>query len=266
MVSAGELLFISTDPRSTTGEPLSSGQVLAQFGSPAPFRQASLNGISVFNATGANTSGGADVQAGLLTFNGAGGFTLSGDENDAGTISTNSASGTYSVDGLGRVPTITTGTGVTPVLYLVTENKAFMVFNDTFVTTGFFEPQAAGLFTNASISLGNVILGTATPATTNVTDSSGVFFSNGSGSCSATTDEATPTGLSPDNAFFCSFSVQASPNNGLGTMTLTDVNLGSSSLFVFYIVSPFSPFSLSKAVLIDVTAGTTNPAVSVVTP
>ncbi len=268
VVSTNELLFISTDPRGTTSEPLSSGQVLAQFGSPAPFRQASLNGISVFNVTGANTGGGADVQAGLLTFDGAGGFSLSADENNAGTVSANSASGTYSVqpDGLGRVTTTTAGTGVTPVLYLVTENKAFMVFNDTFVTTGFFEPQAAGPFSNSSLPEGFYTLGTTAPATAKVTDFSGMLFLNGSGSCSATRDEAAPTGLSPDNAFFCNYSVQASPNNGRGTLTLTNVISGSSSGFVFYIASPFSPFRLSKAVLIDVTAGATNPAVSVVTP
>jgi hypothetical protein len=265
-VSSHELLFISIDDRTTTSEPLSSGKILAQFASSV-FSQASLNGASVFSSAGAPSGGGADMQAGLMTFNGTGGFTLSADENNQGTVSSITSTGTYDVqlDGLGRVNTTTSASsGITPVLYLVTENEAFMVFNDTFVTTGFFESQAAGPFTNSFLPEGFYTLGTTAPATANVTNSSGQLFMNGSGGCSATRDEAAPTGLSPDAAFFCSFSVQASPNNGRGTLTLINVNSGSSSDFVFYIVSPFSPFRENETLLIDVTNGRTDPTLSIV--
>jgi len=251
VVSANELLFISTDPRSTTSEPLSSGQVLRQSPSPAAFSQASLNGISVLNDTGVGGAGGSDVEVGLLTTNGAGSFTFATDENNSGVIfSPSNCTGSYKVTpgGLGQV-FLTVGTGgcIVPVLYLVSQNKGFVLFRDSRVETGSFEPQAPappGGFTNASIS-GNFLFGVTMPAINAVSMNSGVLSSDGTGAFKGTVDSNTAMGLVPNQPIADTYSVSA---NGRTTT-------GSGSV-VIYIVSD------SKALFLDVAVGKANAAVS----
>lgn len=249
VVSANELFFLSTDARSTTSEPLSSGQVLKQSPSPAAFSQASLKGISVLNDTGVGGAGGSDVEVGLLTTDGAGGFTSATDENNSGVIFAPSPfTGNYNVDpdGLGRVTL--TGSGNLPLLYLVSQNQGFVLFTDDRVETGSFEPQApapTGGFTNASVS-GAFFFGDIMPAIGGVSMNSGELSFDGVSALSGAQDSNQFTGLLSGQAVADTYMVSA---NGRTTT-------GSGSL-VIYIVSD------SKAVSLGVTAGEANAAVSI---
>jgi hypothetical protein len=173
VVSASEAFLMTTDAESTAG--LQSGTVLSQ--ASTPYSNSSLNASSVFYEVGVNSASPttqSDLGIGLFTANGTGGLTIVSDENDGGTITTNKTiSGfTYSVASNGRV-TITGGAATPPILYLVDNNKAFVLGANASVGSGFLEPQSGGPFTSFSLS-GTFSFGVAPPAVTASTVSSGV--------------------------------------------------------------------------------------------
>lgn len=227
IISAGELIVIDTDLFTSTAS-LFSGQVLKQSGVPFSNSslKSSLNSLSVISLTGLTSTGGSDLSLGLVTFSGSGAFTLVADENKAGTLTlASTTNGTYSVSSNGRVTT--TAGSTPPVFYLVTANEGFVVGTDNVVTTGFFEPQAAGPFMPSSIS-GMFALGTLFPAETNVSDTSGVITSDGVMTLSGKVDNsffASPF-LSPDQVFAATYTVAS---NGSGTMTISSPSAGTAS-------------------------------------
>jgi uncharacterized repeat protein (TIGR01451 family) len=246
VVSANELLSISTDPRSASSV-LSSSRVLKQVGT---FSNSSFNGASVFNATGLKVGGTSDVSVGLFTADGAGQATLLSDENNGGTILLNQMSSlTYSVASSGRT-TIAGGGGQPPILYLVDLNKGFLVGTDNGTTTGSFEPQAGGPFTNASIS-GSYFFGNLARPASGGSESSGVAASDGAGSITAIQDHNNAGQLFADELFAVTYVVSANGRAVLLGQGPTDTN-------VLYIISP------SQAVIIDAGAGNSNGAVTIV--
>ena len=98
VVSAGEMLFMQTDPRGNSSSPAIGGAVLQQSG--PPFSPLSLNGPTVLNLV-ART----DLVVAQQTFDGNGGFSGTLDENNNGVVTVNApVTGGYTVDadGLGH--------------------------------------------------------------------------------------------------------------------------------------------------------------------
>jgi len=250
IVSANEALLMSIDPQTGVGaNSLFAGSALRQVG--GPFGITSLNGTDVITAEGLGSAAStSDVQVGLLVPAGNGNFTFTTDENKAGTITSNpTVSGNYSVAGNGRVTLTNAGTHP-PVIYLVSQDKGFLVGTDTSVTTGFFEPQVGTNFTNASL-LGNFIFGDMAPVVSSSSLNTGIASPNGAtpGTISGTSDNNSSGTLTAGQAFTATYSVAS---NGRVTITSgTDTN-------VMFIVSS------SKAVFISTKAGNANSTITVV--
>jgi hypothetical protein len=148
IVSATELFLMEIDAVSG-GNPLLSGDALQQTGAGS-FSDASLSGTSVLEADGATSApASSTVSLGLATVTTPGTLNLSLDVNARGTLSTSTQQLSYSVASSGRVST--TGTNG-PVLYLVNQNQAFVLYPDSMVTFGNLEPQSLGPFTDVSLS------------------------------------------------------------------------------------------------------------------
>ena len=255
VVSGSELLFIETDTCDSgicTFKGGISGEALQQSG--GPFTASSLNGSAVFNLTAAGngTATGGSVAVGMQTFDGTGNLTGIADQNKNGVITSNQAfNGTYGVDtddlGRGEISLIS---GAKPhSFYVISPGKAFVMDTDSY-GAGMFEPQGGEPFGNASIS-GNFVLGTLPWAFNWVfSPVSGVVNANGSGGLLGTSDGV----VGSDANFSGSYSVAG---NGRTAMTITPGS-GSPSNWVFYLISP------SKAVGIDIGAGTTNSAARII--
>jgi hypothetical protein len=244
IVSASEALLMSVDLQ--TVNTLFAGSVLKQVA--VPFTISALNGTDVISLEGlGSTAGTSDVQVGLLVPVGNGTYTLSTDENNGGTVTSNpTASGTYTVAANGRVTV--TGGAHPPVIYLVSQDKGFIVGTDTAVTTGFFEPQVGTSFTNASFS-GNYIFGDIGPVVRSSSLGSGVANANGTGTISGTSDDNSSGTLTAGQAFSATYSVSSN-----GRAVITSSGNTNAAYFV----------SSSKAVFISTSATTTNSTITVV--
>jgi len=249
IVSASEALLMSIDPQTgLTANSLFAGSVLKQVG--GPFTISSLNGTDVISLEGlGSTAGTSDVQVGLLVPVGNGSFTLSTDENNGGTVTSNApVSGTYAVAANGRVTV--TGGAHPPVIYLVSQDKGFIVGTDTSVTMGFFEPQVGTNFTNASLS-GNYIFGELAPVVSSSPLSSGIASPNGGtpGTISGTSDNNQIGTIVAGQTFTAPYTVSSNGRTTMGTAPNTNV---------MYIVSS------SKAVFISTKTTKTNSTITVV--
>jgi hypothetical protein len=246
IVSASEALLMSVDLQ--TVNTLFAGSVLKQVA--VPFTISALNGTDVISLEGlGSTAGTSDVQVGLLVPVGNGTYTLSTDENNGGTVTSNpTASGTYTVAANGRVTV--TGGAHPPVIYLVSQDKGFIVGTDTAVTTGFFEPQVGTSFTNASLS-GNYIFGELVPVVSSSSLSSGIASPNGGtpGTISGTSDNNQIGTLVAGQTFTSPYTVSSNGRTTIGTAPNTNV---------MYIVSS------SKAVFISTKTTKTNSTITVV--
>jgi hypothetical protein len=249
IVSASEALLMSIDPQTgALANSLFAGSVLKQIG--GPFGISALNGTDVISLQGlGSTAGTSDVQVGLLVPTGNGNYTLSTDENNGGTVTSNApVTGTYTVAGNGRVTV--TGGSKPPVIYLVSQDKGFLLGTDTSVTTGFFEPQVGTNFTNASLS-GNYIFGDQAPVVSSSSLSSGIASPNGGtpGTISGTSDNNQVGTLVAGQAFTSPYTVSSNGRTTMGTAPDTNV---------LYIVSS------SKAVFISTKTTKTNSTITVV--
>ena len=143
VVSASKLLMVSTDPVTNIFASAYTGHALKQSG--GPFNSSSLSGTSIFRTE--------ELTAGLETFDGRGTVTVLRDRDASGAVTLGSTTNyCYSVSSNGRVTVTAAGTPVS-VLYLVSAGTGFIQNADG--STGFFEPQSAGPFTETSID-GNV--------------------------------------------------------------------------------------------------------------
>jgi hypothetical protein len=230
VVSRKKLFAMQTDARSATVKGVLSGTIKEQSG--GPFHVSSLSGnavVALQGVSGTDTS----VLVGQATANGAGSLNGVTDQNDAGVIVLNRTfSGTYTVDadGLGRGTLTITGDPKVKTIYFEKPNKVFIMDTNTGAQFGVAEAQAAGPFSNASVS-GNYFFGGA------VSGGCGVLTANGAGSTSG--DGCSNFGLSS------TYSVAA---NGRATQTI-DINGFDSVPSIFYLISP------SDLVAIDVGPG-----------
>lgn len=239
VISANELLMISTDPVSATNA-IYGGSVLKQ--AAGSFTNASLNGASVLAVEGFDSTGGSSavtIQVGVITSTGAGTFTISADGNKAGVLGPINASGTYTVAANGRTPI----TDITHswVIYLVGLNQGFVVDANPSATAGMLEAQSIGTFTGASLS-GNFIFGDGTPRAKTSTLQSGVASANGIASISSTIDQNKASVLTGGMALLDTYTVAAN-----GRVVL------SGSKQIMYIISP------SKAVVVNSDPTNTSP-------
>jgi hypothetical protein len=233
VVSRKKLFAMQTDARSATVKGALSGTIKEQSG--GPFLVSSLSGdavVALQGVSGTETS----VLVGQATANGAGSLNGVTDQNDAGVIVLNQTlSGTYTVDadGLGRGTLTITGDPNVKTIYFEKPNRVFIMDTNTGAQFGVAEAQAAGPFSNASVS-GNYFFGGT------VFDSSGacgVLTADGAGSTSGV--GCLNFGLSS------TYSVAA---NGRATQTI-DINGFDSVPSIFYLISP------SDLVAIDVGPG-----------
>ncbi len=239
VISANELLMISTDPLSVTNA-IYGGSVLKQ--AAGPFTNASLNGASVlavegFDATGVSQA--VTIQVGVITATGTGTFTISADGNKGGVLGPISQAGTYSVAANGRTPIADKDHAW--VIYLVGLNQGFIVDANPSATAGMLEAQSIGPFTGASLS-GNFIFGDGTPVVKTSTLQSGVASANGIASIASTIDQNKAGVLTGGMALPDTYTVAAN-----GRVVL------SGSKQIMYIISP------SKAVVVNSDPTNTSP-------
>ncbi|MGA9968552.1 MAG: hypothetical protein WBQ10_25360, partial [Terriglobales bacterium] len=169
VVNAIQLLAVEIDPFPPGLHPLVSGTILQQSANGS-FSNGNLNAPSVFEVTALDPTGPtAQSQVGVFDASGGNGqFNLTSDENNGGTLTspcsgtpTQCAPGTDAVAAAGRV-TLTdsgfqnsqTSQNLQPVLYLVSNNQAFIIGTDPAVSFGFMTPQTIPQsgFSNASLS------------------------------------------------------------------------------------------------------------------
>jgi hypothetical protein len=239
VVSRKKLFAMQTDARSATVKGVLSGTIKEQSG--GPFVVSLLSGNAVVALQGVSGTG-TSVLVGQATANGAGSLSGVTDQNDAGVIVLNQTfSGTYAVDadGLGRGTLTITGDPMVKTIYFEKPNKVFIMDTNIGAQFGVAEAQAAGPFSNASVS-GNYFFGDLPSPVSTVSSASGgcgVLTANGAGSTS---------GVGCLNFNLDSmYSVAA---NGRATQTI-DINGFDSVPSIFYLISP------SDLVAIDVGPG-----------
>lgn len=238
VVSAQELFAIEIDDISGQNRQIVSGSILQQTGAGS-FSGASLNATSILETTAVQSSVGSftpQSQVGLLTPTGNVNLAFSADENTGGTLTTPSGSGTYSVAANGRTTLTNSGIAASdPVLYLVSENEAFIIGTDPSVTFGFMEPQS-GTFANSSLS-GTYAGGSLPPFVTNAVSQVDAATADGAGSLTFVTDSSsTGSGINQNASSSGTYSVAT---NGRGTVTEN-----ASTTAIFYMASPTEYWSL----------------------
>jgi Putative Ig domain len=239
VISANELLMMSTDPLSVTNA-IYGGSVLKQ--AAGAFTNASLNGASVLHVEGVTSTGasqGVTIQVGVITATGAGTFTILADGNKAGVLGPINQSGTYTVAANGRTPLADKDHSW--VFYLVGPNQGFVVDADPSATAGLLEAQSVGPFTAASLS-GSFIFGDGTPVVKTSTLQSGVASADGIASITSTIDRNTAGVLTGGMALADTYTVAAN-----GRVVL------SGSKQIMYIISP------SRAVVVSSDPTNTSP-------
>jgi hypothetical protein len=254
VTSANDLTFLSIDPI-TSPTNLVMQTMLRQ--ANLTFGNGSLNGVGVVRTTGISQTGDKrkqqvpgssvpDVVVGLLTTDGNGNGSTSLDENVGGTLTQQQTSqGTYSVAANGRVTLTGFGSNTPPFLYLVDRNQAFLVGQDSSVSSGYVVPQSGGPFSNAS-AIGTYWGGSVMPVTSAVTDSVTWAFSDGNGNLNGTTDTSGSGGPGSQN-FSGTLLVDST-----GRIIL---NENGSLAAILYVISP------TRVVLLPATDP--NPALSV---
>jgi hypothetical protein len=270
VVNSGKLFLMETD--SLAGPlPLLSGTLIQQQTPAGGFSNASLNGGIVLSLTGRTTCGGGaaapDIILGLLTADGNGGFTLSFDENCGGTSTSNTGlSGTSTVAANGRV-VLSLGT-LTQISYLVSTNQVFFLGTDASVFLGPGDAQAAGSFTNSSVTRNYAGFSSA-PATFGVNVFSGEFTADGAsptGNLTGAMDIGDANGPASGQAFSATYSISSSPTNGRGSLTITSGSGGSALAYVIspskFVVLPTSDPNPSVWVFEQAPSSSTPPTVS----
>lgn len=256
VVNATELLVMETDSISGQNSPVVSGTMLQQSGAGS-FGQSSLNGSTVFETTALPAVSSvltAQGQVGLLTF-ASGTLTMTSDVNQGGTAGSglNKIPATYTVaTTAGRVTL--NGSGISqilpsspepdPVLYLVTQNQAFLVGTDAAVTFGMLVNQTGqpgGGFNTGSLS-GTYAGGSLAPIVSAASDQVDIGTVPSSGNLDLTTNASTSGGLFQNQASTPTYSMAPT---GRGQITVTN-GTQTTTTGIIYIVSPTEFYRLGQ--------------------
>jgi hypothetical protein len=234
VVSSGQLLVVGVDPFVLGGNPLVSGTILGQ---------ASNSGFSgtpsVFEVTGLDQAGpSSESQVGLFaavtnTYN------LTSDQNTNGTVTPLIGSGGYSIAN-GRVTLAGSGfQNSQPVLYMVSDNQAFIIGTDPAVSFGFMTPQSpfslSGTYAGGSLAA-------ADPAVSNVVS----IAVAGSNNFTATADVSNENGLSQTQV-----SEDTTPPDHNGRVVVTE---NGNPTEILYLISgaQFVALSTDKTARVDI--------------
>jgi large repetitive protein len=250
VVDATQLFAVEIDPFPPGLHPLVSGTILQQSNNGS-FTVANLNGPAVFEVTALDPTGPtSQSQVGVFGASGGNGqFNLTSDENNGGALTapcsgtlTQCAPGTDTVATNGRVTLTDSGfqnssppQTLQPVLYLVSNNQAFIIGTDPAVSFGFMTAQSGSPFIPTSLS-GTYAGGSLAPVDSSVSNVVSIAVA-GSSNLTVTQDVSNNTGLSQ---------VQAA-----GTTSLTDVSTGrftaalGNTSEILYLVSTGQYFALS---------------------
>jgi hypothetical protein len=230
-VSPSELVATSGDITSST-IPLVSGSALQQSGT---FSDASLTGVNVLELRGSSIQNAVsipDIRLGLLTSDGKGKISATFDEYVGSLLAPQTFTTTYSVDAAsGRVAVAATGT---PVIYLVSNAKAFVLGTDPSASSGLLEAQSGPSFTNASLK-GNYLGGTLPWPELNVVS---LVAADGGGNVNFTSDSSGSKGLLSNQTLSGTYAVDAT---GRAVVTVS----GDATPRIFYVVSPTKAAFLS---------------------
>jgi hypothetical protein len=222
VVSGSKVFFVSTDVLGASA-PIQAGEVRLQTGT---FTDGSMNGPMVFHMDGLDgTSVIADI--GVLNANGTGALTGTDYEDDGGTSKTESLSGTYAVASNGRVTISLPGPG--GFAYLNGPSTGFLLDSGG-GEIGEFEPQAAGPFSNASLS-GTFFHGTYAIDSQGASTQTGTATLDGEGNLSGTADQSGSDGLSTQT-FTDTYSVNSDGSGNIGSGTVMMVISGNKLVFI----------------------------------
>jgi len=235
-------LGFAVDVDSSGSSTLLTGFVNVQ-NSPGTYRNGFLNAPVVFSTWGAvpGAPASSDTSLGIASgfSSGAGTFNLELDTVAGGVASLNQAIGgaTYAVASNGRATvSYTAGAKMhNSVLYLDGMNDGYILDSSASVGFGFFEAQATGPFTNASIN-GTFLGGTWFPPTSTSPNSAGAITLNSGVISGAATGAYV---VSPD---------------GRGTGTVNLPIFGSNDV-VFYIVGPSNFYVMGSDAVANDTIG-----------
>jgi hypothetical protein len=229
VVSANELLLISTDPLSFSN-PIFSGPAEAQTG--ILFTGASFSGGSVFSLSGTNGTTPDDT-VGRLQFNGDSNVTVNFDQNNGGNITVGGVlTGAYDIElsGRGTLNLVNSADGSLVVwyLYAISPNRAFVMDASTgAVSVGEMDPETAvSPFSNSNI-LGTYLIGSGEPISETTPLYSGVASFDGGanlqglGTVTGAEDISQASTLSPNQVLNGTYSVSSVSNNGRGVILLT---------------------------------------------
>jgi hypothetical protein len=235
MVSAKELLVLTTNAFSSDG--VISGSMLSQ---TAPsFSDASLNATAVYYQTSVTPASAAEI--GLLSTDGKGGLTATYDFSNGGTLATNQTfTTTYSVLAGGRVTIggwFADSHSPLRILYLVDQNKAFLLDTGGAVGFGFVEPQAPGPFSNASLS-GTLSAATAAPSVSPDPNVCGLATLDSSGGFTEIASASVASGLFVDQTTSGMYSIAANGRGTISNITITTAGIGTTMLGIFAIGLP----------------------------
>jgi hypothetical protein len=222
VVSSSEVFFVSTDVLGAS-TPIQAGEVRLQTGT---FTDSSMNGPMVFHMDGLDgTSIIADI--GILNANGTGSLTGTDYGDDGGTSKTESLSGTYAAAGNGRVTISLPGPG--GFAYLNGPGTGFLLDSGG-GEMGEFEPQAAGPFSNASLS-GNFFHGTYAVDSQGSSTETGTATLDGAGNISGTGDNSGSNGLSTQT-FTDTYAVNSDGSGNIGSGTVMMVISNNKLVFI----------------------------------
>jgi hypothetical protein len=223
MVSAKKLLYLQSSSEYLIGEV--SQQTVPSGG----FTNSSLNGLAVIYFGGIGSSGN-DIVMGIPNANGSGSMPFTGEEDDSGTVTSESITCTYTVASNGRTTLDNSCTG--PVLYLADTNTAFFLDMSTGVDFGQFAPQAAGPFTNASLS-GTFFAGDLEVISQNQKVAVASISLDGAGNVSGTSDSTSTTDQNYAATVTDTYSINSDGTFTIGSEAPTIVGtVVSSSKFI----------------------------------
>jgi len=224
VVNSGELFVVGIDPFTAGGNPLVGGEILQQTSG------SDLTAASVFEVTALNAST-PESQVGQLQAS-TGTFGLTSDENVGGALSQPTGSGTYSTTS-GRVTLSGTGfLNSPPVLYMVSDNEAFIIGTDPAVSFGFMTQQSSGFSLSGTYAGGS--LAPVDAAVSNVVS----IAIAGSNTIIVTSDVSNQTGLS----FLNQVSEATTPPDSHGRVVVTET---TNTTQILYLVPPAQFFGLS---------------------
>jgi hypothetical protein len=223
MVSASKLLYLQSSSTYLIGE------IDQQTVPTGGFTDSSLNGLAVVYFGGIGSSGN-DIVMGLFNANGSGSAPFKGEEDDSGTMTAESMTCTYTVASNGRTTLGSPCSG--PVLYLAKTNTAFFLDMSTGVDFGEFTSQAAGPFTDASLS-GTFFAGDLEVISQSQNVEVGSISLDGAGNVSGTTDSTSTTAQSYDAPLTDTYSINSDGTFTVGSEGSTIVGaVISSSKFI----------------------------------